>query len=80
VHVVASKRRQTIQVISTNYTCHLVSSVSLGFSLGLRSAAPVAYETTPSTATKCRDCDVPQEVMQFLLFTLAFGVHFSALI
>jgi hypothetical protein len=35
VRVAASDRRQTIQVVSTNYTCHF-SSVSLDFSIGLR--------------------------------------------
>jgi hypothetical protein len=54
VLVAASDRRLTIQVISTNYTCLRLSPVSLGFSLGLRGAAPAADETTPTTAAQCR--------------------------
>ena len=65
MRVAASDRRQTIQVISTNYTCHRLVSVSLGFPIGLRGAAPVADETTPSTAAKCQGRRGPKEVTQY---------------
>ena len=82
VRVAASDRRQTIQVTSTNYTCHRLSSVSLGFSIGLRGPAPAADETTPLHlhCSKVPRPGIDRRRWRNTRRTLAFDARFHALV
>jgi hypothetical protein len=80
VRVRASNHWQTVQAITSNYTCHFLSAVSLGFSFGLPGAVPAADETTPLQCSSATDGEGLKEVTQFLSFTLVFDARLSTLV